>query len=86
MAVFRAVENHVPLARCANTGLTLIATPTAASRARLPVFEAAVLVDALGVPGTADAVHARGATGRACSRSRALALALAACARRARQR
>ena len=25
MAVFRAVENHVPLARCANTGLTLLA-------------------------------------------------------------
>ena len=25
MAPFRAVENHVPLARCANTGLTLIA-------------------------------------------------------------
>src|SRR5207249_10036416 len=44
MAVFRAVENHVPLARCANTGLTLIADANGRVRAKLPVFTPAVLV------------------------------------------
>jgi apolipoprotein N-acyltransferase len=47
MAVFRAVENHVPLARCANTGLTLVADANGRVVARLPVFQPDVLVTAL---------------------------------------
>jgi apolipoprotein N-acyltransferase len=44
MAVFRAVENRVPLARCANTGLTLVADPYGRVVATLPVFRPGVLV------------------------------------------
>ncbi len=51
MAVFRAVENHVPLARCANTGLTLLIDAGGRVTDRVPVFVPAVLVAALGVPG-----------------------------------
>jgi apolipoprotein N-acyltransferase len=51
MSVFRAVENHVPLARCANTGLTLVADSNGRVRARAPVFEPAVLVARLSRPG-----------------------------------
>ncbi len=43
MAVFRAVENHVPLARCANTGLTLVADANGRVVATLPVFRPGVL-------------------------------------------
>ena len=50
MAVFRAVENRVPLARCANTGLTLMADANGRVVGRLPVFEAGVLT--LPLPGT----------------------------------
>ena len=52
MAVFRAVENHVPLARCANTGLTLVADANGRVVEKLPVFQPGVLVAALpgGVP------------------------------------
>jgi apolipoprotein N-acyltransferase len=51
MAVFRAVENHVPLARCANTGLTLLADANGRVRERLPVFTPAVLVGRLSAAG-----------------------------------
>lgn len=51
MAPFRAVENHVPLARCANTGLTLIADANGRVTARLPVWKPDVLVGALSPPG-----------------------------------
>lgn len=44
MAPFRAVENGVPLVRCANTGLTTVIGPDGRVRARAPVFEKAVLV------------------------------------------
>jgi apolipoprotein N-acyltransferase len=44
MAVFRAAENHVPLARCANTGLTLVADAYGRVVRRLPVFRPGVLV------------------------------------------
>ena len=44
MAVFRAVENHVPLARCANTGLTMMVDAYGRVTRRLPVFTAATLV------------------------------------------
>jgi len=44
MAQFRAVENHVPLARCANTGLTLIADAYGRVERRVPVFAPEILV------------------------------------------
>ena len=43
MAPFRAVENGVPLLRCANTGLTEVIGPDGRVLARAPVFTAAVL-------------------------------------------
>jgi len=43
MAPFRAVENGVPLLRCANTGLTEVIGPDGRVLARAPVFEEAVL-------------------------------------------
>jgi apolipoprotein N-acyltransferase len=51
MAAFRAVENHVPLARCANTGLTLIIDANGRVVERLPVFKTAYLTRALPAPG-----------------------------------
>jgi apolipoprotein N-acyltransferase len=51
MARFRAVENHVPLARCANTGLTLVIDGYGRVVDRLPVFEPAVLAATLPAPG-----------------------------------
>jgi apolipoprotein N-acyltransferase len=51
MAVFRAVENHVPLARCANTGRTLIIDANGRVTASLPTFRADVLIGELSRPG-----------------------------------
>lgn len=51
MAPFRAVENHVPLARCANTGLTLIVDAHGRVTSRLPEWEPGVLSGALAPPG-----------------------------------
>jgi apolipoprotein N-acyltransferase len=45
MAVFRAVENHVPLARCANTGLTMMIDAHGRVVKRLPVFRPGVLIE-----------------------------------------
>jgi len=50
MSVFRAVENRVPLARCANTGLTLVADANGRVVATLPLFEPGVLVTDLPRP------------------------------------
>ena len=47
MSVFRAVENRVPLARCANTGRTLVSDAYGRVTATLPVFRAGVLVTPL---------------------------------------
>jgi apolipoprotein N-acyltransferase len=47
MARLRTVENHVPMARCANTGLTLIIDAYGRTQRRLPVWRAAVLNDTL---------------------------------------
>jgi len=43
MAVFRAVESHVPLLRCANTGLTFVVDSNGRVVRQAPVFRAAVL-------------------------------------------
>src|SRR5262245_34404402 len=51
MAPFRAVENHVPLARCANTGLTLIADANGRVTRQVPVWSPEVLVAPLSAPG-----------------------------------
>jgi apolipoprotein N-acyltransferase len=51
MAPFRAVENHVPLARCANTGVTLLADANGRVTARLAVWKPDVLVGALSPAG-----------------------------------
>jgi apolipoprotein N-acyltransferase len=51
MAVFRAVENHVPLARCANTGLTLIVDANGRVVQRVPEWQARVLSGSLAAPG-----------------------------------
>jgi apolipoprotein N-acyltransferase len=51
MAVFRAAEHHVPLARCANTGLTVLVDGYGRITHRLPVFTPAVLSAPLAVPG-----------------------------------
>jgi apolipoprotein N-acyltransferase len=44
MAVFRAVEHRVPVARCANTGLTFFVDPYGRVLDPLPIFEDAVRV------------------------------------------
>src|SRR5262247_123205 len=44
MAPFRAVEHHVPLLRCANTGLTEVIDAYGVVTAKLPVFTPRVLV------------------------------------------
>jgi apolipoprotein N-acyltransferase len=51
MAAFRAVENHVPVARCANTGMTELIDANGRVTGRLPTFQAAVLVGTLSRPG-----------------------------------
>jgi apolipoprotein N-acyltransferase len=51
MAPFRAVENHVPLARCANTGVTMIADAYGRVTRRLAVWKAGVLIATLPPPG-----------------------------------
>jgi apolipoprotein N-acyltransferase len=51
MAVFRAVENRVPLARCANTGLTVMIDPWGRIVAQAPVWKPAVIVARLVPPG-----------------------------------
>jgi len=51
MAPFRAVEHHVPLLRCANTGVTEVIDAFGAVTAKLPVFTPRVLVAPLPEPG-----------------------------------
>jgi apolipoprotein N-acyltransferase len=51
MANFRAVEHHVPLARCANTGLTVLIDANGRVTDRLPVFVPGVLNARLSRPG-----------------------------------
>ena len=51
MAAYRTVENGVPMARCANTGLTVVIDAYGRIVGRLPVFRAAVLQQRLPPPG-----------------------------------
>jgi apolipoprotein N-acyltransferase len=51
MAVFRAVEHHVPLARCANTGITEMVDANGRVTARLPVWRPGTLACSLPPPG-----------------------------------
>lgn len=45
MAVFRAIENRVSIARCANTGVSMFIDPFGRTQSRTPIFEDRVLVD-----------------------------------------
>ena len=60
MAAFRAVEHRVPVARCANTGLTFFVDPYGRVLDPLPTFEDAVAVAAL--PGGGRDAEGRGGT------------------------
>jgi len=60
MATFRAAECRVPLARCANTGLTLVCDAYGRVVAQAPVFESRVIVTALPAPGRPGAYVAFG--------------------------
>jgi apolipoprotein N-acyltransferase len=84
MAVFRAVENHVPLARCANTGLTLVADAYGRVTTWLPTFVAGNLVAALPRPGPPTWYTRLGDWPGFASLIAAAAAALVALTRRAR--
>ena len=49
MAVFRAVENHRPMIRAANTGLSAFITPTGAIQSKSDLFVEAVLTGSVSV-------------------------------------
>ena len=53
MALFRAAENHVPVARCGNTGLTEMIDSYGRVTARAPVWKPAAVVARLSAPGPA---------------------------------
>ena len=51
MSVFRSAENHVPLARCANTGITQLTDAYGRIVGRIPAWRPGVLVGRLATPG-----------------------------------
>ena len=66
MAVFRAVENHVPLARCANTGLTMLIDANGRVTAAPSGFKSAVLVGDAGRARASKRRSPGSATGPVC--------------------
>ena len=85
MALFRAAETRTPLARCANTGLTLVADAYGRIVARLPVFEPGVLVAALPLPGPPSWYLRLGDWPGLIAYAAVIALAVGAWRRRTRQ-
>jgi apolipoprotein N-acyltransferase len=77
MAPFRAVEHHVPLLRCANTGLTEVIDGFGVVTAKLPVFTPRVLVAPLPARGAPTLYTRAGDWPGALAALFALALALA---------
>ena len=81
MAPFRAVEHHVPLLRCANTGLTEVIDAHGVVTAKLPVFTPRVLVAPLPAVGSPTLYTSVGDWPGLLAALSALALALAPLAR-----
>jgi apolipoprotein N-acyltransferase len=81
MSVFRAAENRVPLARSANTGLSLVTDAHGRIVARAPVWSPEVLVAPLAPAGARTWYTRLGDWPGALSLATVVLLALAAAAR-----